>query len=108
MNENKSVTFEFEGDVMTTHIHGDIDHHSARFIREAMDERIYADRPQIFCINMSRVSFMDSSGLGLILGRFTLCRELGLEFKVVSPSPEVEKILSLAGTQRLITIEKRK
>ena len=55
---------------------------------------------------MSGVSFMDSSGLGLILGRFTLCRELGIDFALSEPSREVEKILDLAGTSRLIRIEK--
>ena len=49
---------------------------------------------------------MDSSGLGLILGRFTLTHELGGELKVVNPSQGVSRILDLAGTARLITIER--
>ena len=100
------ISFEIKGDTMTAHVRDDIDHHRAKKLREEMDERLYADRPKIFVIEMSGVSFMDSSGLGLILGRFTLCRELGTQFKLLSPSAEVMKILDLAGTGRLIHIEK--
>ncbi len=49
---------------------------------------------------------MESSGLGLILGRFTLARELGGELRIVNPCESVAKILDLAGTKRLIKIEK--
>lgn len=106
MNTSEKISFEYRSDIMTAYISDDIDHHRAKSLREAMDERIYSDRPAVFAIDMSKVSFMDSSGLGLILGRFTLCRELGIEFKLTDPSREVERILKLAGTDRLIKIEK--
>lgn len=108
MSALENITFEYKNGTMTAFVCDDIDHHRAKALREAMDERLYSDRPQLFIMNMSHVSFMDSSGLGLILGRFTLCRELGVEFKVADPSPEVQKILDLAGTDRLIRIEKNK
>ena len=49
---------------------------------------------------------MDSSGLGLILGRYTSVREVGGVLKIVNPSREIEKILALAGIERLIPIIK--
>lgn len=103
---NKNISFDISNDVITAFVYDDIDHHRARSLREAMDERIYSDRPTKFFLDMSGVTFMDSSGLGLILGRFTLCRELGIEFALTDPSPDVEKILELAGTGRLIRIIK--
>ena len=105
---SKNISFDFTDGVVTAYVCDDIDHHRARGLREAMDERIYTDRPARFVLDMSGGTFMDSSGLGLILGRFTLCRELGLEFVLSDPSEEVEKILSLAGTGRLIQIVKSK
>ncbi len=104
----QNITFEYSKETMTAYVSEDIDHHRAKGLREAMDARLYTDRPAQFLLDMSKVSFMDSSGLGLILGRFTLCRELGIEFKLIDPSPEVEKILNLAGTGRLIRIEHSK
>lgn len=106
MDITDNVTFEYQSGIMKAYICGDIDHHSAKALRAAMDERLYSDRPAVFALNMSQVSFMDSSGLGLILGRFTLCRDLGSEFVLESPSREVEKILELAGTGRLIKVVK--
>ncbi len=87
---------------------GEIDHHSARSIRAKIDEQLYLCRPKKVRLELSGVSFMDSSGLGLILGRFTLARELGGELVIANPAPNVEKILSLAGTARLISTVKDK
>ena len=68
--------------------------------------KLYLYRPKKVNLDVSGVSFMDSSGLGLILGRFTLARELGGELRIVNPNQSVEKILDLAGTSRLIPIDK--
>ncbi len=106
-NKDGNIRFEYKGDTITAYISSEIDHHRAGRLRETMDERLYRDRPKRFSIDMSGVSFMDSSGLGLILGRFTLCRELSIEFKLTNPSDRVRKLLDLAGTGRLIRIEGR-
>ena len=105
--DDVNVNFEIKGDTVIAKIDGEIDHHRAKGLRESMDGRIYADRPKCFMADMSGVTFMDSSGLGLILGRFTLCRELGIDFCLLSPSAEVMKIIDLAGAGRLIRIEKQ-
>ena len=105
--DDELISFEVIGDTVIAKIDGEIDHHRAKRLREAVDGRIYADRPACFMADMSGVTFMDSSGLGLILGRFTLCRELGIDFKLCSPSDEVMKIIDLAGAGRLIRIERR-
>jgi stage II sporulation protein AA (anti-sigma F factor antagonist) len=106
MNMHEKLRLEYSGNIITAYVSDDIDHHRAKGLREEIDARLYADRPEYFKLDMSGVSFMDSSGLGLILGRFTLCRELGIDFALSEPSREVEKILDLAGTSRLIRIEK--
>ena len=105
--DNELISFEVKGDTVIAIIDGEIDHHRAKGLREAIDGRIYTDRPACFMADMSGVTFMDSSGLGLILGRFTLCRELGIDFKLYSPSDEVMKIIDLAGAGRLIRIERK-
>ena len=100
------VTLELRGAELFIEIKGEIDHHSARELRRKIDEGLYYYRPKTAALELSGVTFMDSSGLGLILGRFTLARELGGELRVVNPSETVSKILDLAGTSRLIRIEK--
>ena len=87
-------------------IEGEIDHHTAKFIRGEIDKAIFYYRPKIAVLNVGNVAFMDSSGLGLILGRYTSVREVGGILKIMNPSKEIEKILALAGIERLIPIVK--
>ncbi len=101
-SEVKSIT---SGKTLTVFLEGDIDHHNARSVRSKIDTKIYIQRPDELVLDLSRVSFMDSSGLGLILGRFTKATELGIVFKVQNPTPQIKRILDLAGTERLIKIE---
>lgn len=101
----EKVKFTYESNVLTAKILGDIDHHSARFVREKIDNVIFDKKPVIILLDLSLVDFMDSSGLGLILGRYSLAKDLGCEFKLYKPCPAVKKILSLAGIERLMKIE---
>ncbi len=94
------------GSTLTVYLDGDIDHHNARNIRSRIDTKILIQRPAELILDLSRVTFMDSSGLGLILGRYTKAVELGIMFKVANPTPQIRRILDLAGTERLIKIEK--
>ena len=101
-----NVKNELIGAELRVSVSGEIDHHSARELRRKIDEGLYYYRPKTVALDLSAVTFMDSSGLGLILGRFTLARELGGELRIVNPCDSVAKILDLAGTRRLIKIEK--
>ena len=73
-----------------------------------MDNEIFKKRPRGLIIDMSAVDFMDSSGLGLIMGRYTVIKELGGELIIQNPSPATERIMNLAGMERLIKIEHTK
>ena len=83
-------------------IEGEIDHHTAKFIRDEIDKAIYYYRPKSAVMDLSAITFMDSSGLGLILGRYTQMVQLGGTLKIKDPTPQITKILVLAGVDRLI------
>lgn len=87
-------------------LNGDIDHHSAKYIREEIDRDLYKYQPDTVIMELSAVDFMDSSGLGLILGRYTKVNLLGGILKVANPNERIEEILKMAGTDKLIPIEK--
>lgn len=95
---------EFTGTVLKIKLRGEIDHHSAVAVRSAIDDMIRTKRPAELIIDMSAVDFMDSSGLGLIMGRYNTIREIGGTVKVADPSPSIEKIMKLAGLERIIKI----
>lgn len=98
------VSCRKSGDQLIIEITGDIDHHSAKYIREEIDRAIIAARCRVAVMELSGVDFMDSSGLGLILGRYTRMREIGGVLKLSNPSPQTVKILALAGADKLIPI----
>ncbi|MBR4032686.1 MAG: anti-sigma factor antagonist [Clostridia bacterium] len=95
---------EFTGTVLKIKLRGEIDHHSAVAVRSAIDDMIRTKRPAELIIDMSAVDFMDSSGLGLIMGRYNTIKEIGGTVKVADPSPSIEKIMKLAGLERIIKI----
>lgn len=106
MQENekilKSVT---NGGTLIIYLDGEIDHHNARTARQKIDSKLFIQRPHELILDLSRVSFMDSSGLGLILGRYTKATELGIAFRVANPNKQIKKILDLAGMERIVKIE---
>ena len=108
IKENGSYQSVKDGETLTVRIKGEIDHHNAVRIRQSIDTEIYSARPKKVIFNLSGVDFMDSSGLGLILGRFASVRDVGGELVVMNPNKNVMKILKLAGAERILKIETEK
>ena len=98
---------EFTGTVLKIKLRGEIDHHSAVAVRTAIDDMIRSKRPKELIIDMSAVDFMDSSGLGLIMGRLAKASEIGTSLAVANPSPRAAKMLKMAGLDRLIQNERK-
>lgn len=97
---------DFSGGLLVVRITGEIDHHSAVEMRSGIDAEIFEKRPEKLILDLSGVDFMDSSGLGLILGRLATMRKVGGELVVINPNEGVMKILKLAGAERIIKIER--
>lgn len=97
---------DFSGELLVVRITGEIDHHSAVEMRSGIDAEIFERRPEKLILDLSGVDFMDSSGLGLILGRLATMRKVGGELVVINPNEGVMKILKLAGAERIIKIER--
>ncbi len=104
--DTAGVRCEMKNNRLIITLEGDLDHHGAKYIRDEIDKAIFLFRPMSALLDLSSVSFMDSSGLGLILGRYTRMKETGGILKIVNPSKEIQKILCLAGLEKYIPIIK--
>lgn len=93
------------GDELCVSLSGEIDHHSAVWVRAEIDERISACQPKRTVMELSGIDFMDSSGLGLIMGRYTKMKAIGGELVISRPGERMLKIIRLAGLERIVTIE---
>ncbi len=89
--------FMVAGDFLTAALIGEIDHHSAAFLREKIDEQIDRRMPKQLILDFSGVGFMDSSGIGLILGRSKRMQACGGEISVRGVSEQVNRMLRLAN-----------
>ena len=103
MTEN--IQIMIENDILIASLFGEIDHHSAIRVRTQIDDALYLNRPEKLIIDIGNVDFMDSSGLGLIMGRYAKAKELNIALIVRDPSPRAKKMLVLAGLEKIIEIE---
>ncbi len=103
----QSCDFEYAYDGSELYIKptGEIDHHSAAFLRGKTDELIYRVRPTSVRLDLSGIGFMDSSGLGFIMGRYSLLSGLGGKMVISDPSEAVMRILTLVGIGRIVPVE---
>ena len=106
LKKNCTLEFEADGDELRVLIKGEIDHYSAVRVRAQIDEKIAELRPKTTVLELSDIDFMDSSGIGLIMGRYARMQKLGGVLKLKDPSERVERICRLAGLERIVAIEK--
>jgi len=92
--------------VLYVKLSGDIDHHSAKKVRDAVDDLMRKNNPAELELDLSAVEFMDSSGLGLVLGRYKKQTDMGGRMKILNPTRRVMQILQLAGVEKIIRIER--
>jgi len=86
---------------LTALIEGDIDHHTAKEIREIIDSCVEKYIPKQLNLDFSGVQFMDSSGIGLIMGRFKLISSLRGTLQVINIPKNLERMIKLSGLARL-------
>ena len=82
----------------------EIDHHSTQIIRRKMDNEITRFMPRKVVFDFSKVSFMDSAGIGLLIGRYKLAKMLGGVAEITNTSKAIEKVLEMSGITRIIPI----
>ncbi len=95
------VMFSQNSRALVAAIKCEIDHHTARRIREKIDERLFSDRPETLVLDFSAVGFMDSSGLGLILGRCERAESIGAQVCLSGLSDALYKLVRLCGIERI-------
>ncbi len=103
-----SVDISVNGEVTTAYLCGEIDHHSAGAIRAAIDNAAELNMPSMLVLDFTRVSFMDSSGIGLVMGRYRNLSRRGANIHITGVSPQIYKVMKLSGIEKLATIDEPK
>jgi anti-sigma B factor antagonist len=87
-------------DVAVLEVVGDIDVESCGVVRDEV--RSAEERAATVVIDLRRVAFLDSAGLGVIAGAATRAKQEGRRFELLAPSPPVRQVLSLFGLTSLV------
>ena len=90
-----------EGGVLTAALIGELDHHAAAEVRQKIDAAVLSCRPRTLRLDLHRLTFMDSSGIGLIMGRYRQMVSLEGALRLTGTTPQMERMIRLAGLDKL-------
>lgn len=104
-----AVTMAGDCEILTAYLDGEIDHHNAKALRTQIDDMINRQRPKTLVLDFRGVTFMDSSGIGLVMGRYRQMQQLKSgSVQISGVSRQTAKVMRLAGLESLAKIEERK
>lgn len=92
---------KFNNSILNAKIDGEIDHSTAITIRTKIDAAIHMYRPKLLELDFSSVTFMDSSGVGLVMGRFRQMKLIGGALQVVNVPNNLYRIFAMSGIEGL-------
>lgn len=100
-----AVDIKIREDAVTAYLSGEIDHHSAVQLREKIDESVIRSNAHRLILDFALVTFMDSSGIGLVMGRFRLMQENQGTLALQNLPGPIRKVMRLAGLDKLAEFE---
>ncbi len=89
---------------VTAVLTGEIDHHNSAVIREIIDQALRKQQPEMLVMDFGEVTFMDSSGVGLVMGRYRTAQNYGGKVEVANLSMQYYRVMKLSGIERLAKI----
>lgn len=98
------IDFNIIGYVLVISIKGEIDHHSAQYISKKIDSEIISNNIKKIVFDFSNVSFMDSSGIGVIIGRYRNIQTLRGKAAIANVNPYIKKVFEMSGIPAVISL----
>lgn len=92
--------------LLTFEITEEIDHHTTEKIRRKMDNEITKYMPRKILFDFNQVTFMDSAGIGMLIGRYKMVKMLGGSAELINVKPSIKKIFEMSGVLKIIPIKK--
>lgn len=100
-----NLEFIESGQVLTIRLKGELDHHSADESRVLIDEKINEGKFNKMVIDFKNLDFIDSSGIGFVIGRYKVIRKKNGVIEIINVSKKVRKILDMSGIGKIIEIK---
>lgn len=90
---------------LTITLSGEIDHHNAAALRLEADEAIQSSMTKNIRLDFGDVTFMDSSGIGFVLGRYKIAESFGANIEIINLSGRTYNMMKLAGLEKLVMLK---
>lgn len=100
-----NINMETKHDVLCIRLSGELDHHTADELRDKASAVIEKNDIRHIVLNLEQLSFMDSSGLGVILGRYKQIKQVHGEMVVCAISPAIQRLFDMSGLFKIIKME---
>lgn len=91
-------------DSMLVKLKGDLDHHCAEQIRQEIDDEIINFRPTKMIFDFADVTFMDSSGIGIVIGRYIKLEEYGGKLSLIGINKKIDKLVAVSGILKVVPV----
>ena len=92
------------GSTLIVGIIGELDHHTAEYLRQKVDEEIIKAAIKNIVFDFSKVGFMDSSGVGAIMGRYKNIRKLNGKAAIINANAQIKRIFEMSGLTKIVGI----
>ena len=102
-----AVEMDVDEVCIRAYLSGDIDHHNAKELRNSIDNMVETTVPEVLVLDFGGVTFMDSSGIGLVMGRYKLMQDLGGVVLIENAPKPIRKVLRLAGIEKMLENQKK-
>ncbi len=96
------LKFSNRGSTLIVRVIGELDHHSSEQLKIKVDSEIIKSSTKNVILDLGKLTFMDSSGIGAIMGRFRNVQKLNGKLALVGIGPHIKKILDMSGILKVI------
>lgn len=96
------LEFRKTNKALVVKFNGELDEYSSKSIREDLDNKLFETEKNIIILDLTDLSFMDSTGIGMLLGRYKVMKRRNIPIFILNPRENVDKVLKLTGIYQIM------
>lgn len=98
------ITVTIKKKILVVSLSGELDHHTAKKVKDLAEEVIKNKGITNLVFDFTKLTFMDSSGIGVVVGRYKLVSSLGGHVAIVNNSATIDRLLTMSGIKKIIAV----
>ncbi|MDK2835407.1 MAG: hypothetical protein PWP21_184 [Thermosediminibacterales bacterium] len=98
------LEFKKQRRTLIVNVKGELDHHNSQKFKDEIEDQFTKRAVRNIILDLKNLNFMDSSGVGVILGRYRKVKELDGEVAVININKQVKRVFEVSGLSKIIKI----